>query len=210
MNAELEFANARLEALATTDGMTGIANHRAFQDQLRAVVARSLRSEARTTLLLCDVDRFKEFNDCYGHPAGDEVLCTVAGLLKDHIREGDFVARYGGEEFAVLLPNTDTAEALEVAERLRCSIERHVFPWRNVTISIGASAPMSGSIAPQFLVESADRALYCAKRSGRNRVVLGEDPLETVLPTTLPERTGADVLEPDDPLDSVPSLPRAA
>ncbi len=174
INDELETANARLEDLATTDGMTGIANHRAFQDQVRAVVARAARAESSTTLLLCDVDRFKQYNDSYGHPAGDEVLRIVARLLRENVREGDFIARYGGEEFAVLLPNTGSAEALDVATRLRAVIEEFAFAWRKVTVSIGVSAPMAGVVAPQSLVESADRALYAAKHSGRNRVVLGE------------------------------------
>ncbi len=174
INGALEAANAQLEALATTDGMTGIANHRAFQDQVRAVMARASRAENSTTLLLCDVDRFKQYNDNYGHPAGDEVLRNAARLLRQSIREGDFVARYGGEEFAILLPNTGSAEALEVAERVRRAVEEFPFAWRQVTLSIGISAPMAGVAAPQSLVESADRALYAAKNSGRNRVALGE------------------------------------
>ena len=120
------------------------------------------------------MDRFKQYNDNYGHPAGDEVLRLTAGLLRGSIREGDFVARYGGEEFAILLPNTESDEALLVAERIRSAVETFSFPWRKVTVSIGVSAPMAGAVAPQSLVESADRALYAAKHAGRNRVALGE------------------------------------
>ncbi|HLJ55986.1 MAG TPA: diguanylate cyclase [Chthonomonadaceae bacterium] len=207
MNAELEAANARLEALATTDGMTGIANHRAFQDQMRAVVARASRAENCTTLLLCDVDRFKQYNDSYGHPAGDEVLRLTAALLRDNIREGDFVARYGGEEFAILLPNTGSAEAVEVAERVRLAIENHAFPWRRITISIGVSAPMAGAVAPQALVESADRALYAAKNSGRNRVILGAGECgDGIGVQEWIERSQPDAMHPATEVDDVAEL----
>jgi diguanylate cyclase (GGDEF)-like protein len=187
INDEMEAANARLEALATTDGMTAIANHRAFQDQMRVDLARAARDTTCTTLLLCDVDHFKQYNDSYGHPAGDEVLRQVARLLKERVREGDFVARYGGEEFAVILPNTGAEEALEVAERLRAAIYGTTFPLREITISIGASVPMIGAVAPHSLVESADQALYAAKHSGRNCVVLGRSQRAQSIAPSVPE-----------------------
>ncbi len=169
---EMEAANARLLALATTDGMTMLANHRAFQDRLRAAVGDAQVSGRPMTMLLADVDHFKQYNDSYGHPAGDEVLRIVARLLRENTRPGDCVARYGGEEFAVLLPDTDVATALEIAERLRASVSMYEFPCRRVTLSIGVALPDADELCPAGLVESADKALYGAKRAGRNRVLL--------------------------------------
>ena len=168
----MEAANARLLALATTDGMTMLANHRAFQDRLRAAVGDAQLSGRPMTMLLADVDHFKQYNDSYGHPAGDEVLRIVARLLRENTRPGDCVARYGGEEFAVLLPDTDVATALEIAERLRASVSMYEFPCRRVTLSIGVALPDAKELCPAGLVASADQALYGAKRAGRNRVLL--------------------------------------
>ena len=168
----MEAANARLLAMATTDGMTMLANHRAFQDRLRAAVGEAQVSGRPMTMLLADVDHFKQYNDSYGHPAGDEVLRIVARLLRENTRPGDCVARYGGEEFAVLLPDTDVATALEIAERLRASVSMYEFPCRRVTLSIGVGLPDADKLCPAGLVASADKALYGAKRAGRNRVLL--------------------------------------
>jgi diguanylate cyclase (GGDEF)-like protein len=120
---------------------------------------------------MADVDHFKSYNDTFGHPAGDEVLKRVATLLRESTRIIDCVARYGGEEFAVLLPETDTAGALEVAERIRKRVVSEPFPDRAITLSIGvAEFPKDGDRA-EMVIAVADAALYEAKRGGRNQVV---------------------------------------
>jgi diguanylate cyclase (GGDEF)-like protein len=173
-NDELAEANARLASLATTDAMTGLANHRAFQERLQVELAQMQRTGQPLALLLLDVDQFKQYNDSYGHPAGDEVLREVGRILRTGIREYDMAARYGGEEFALLLPGLGRAEAREVAERVRLAVEAHAFVHREVTISIGVAEGMFTMASTEELVERADGALYEAKRSGRNRVVVAE------------------------------------
>ncbi|MCW3099487.1 MAG: Diguanylate cyclase with beta propeller sensor [Chthonomonadaceae bacterium] len=176
---EIEAANRRLQTLATTDGMTGLANHRAFQERLRSELALADTKGRALTLLLLDVDHFKTYNDAFGHPAGDEVLRTLARLMRENIRGGDYAARYGGEEFAILLPNTPEEAALDVAERLRCAVAEHVFPHRHVTLSIGVARNEPRRIAPETFVALADGALYAAKNAGRNRVARAADPSPT-------------------------------
>lgn len=170
-------ANVRLHSLATTDGMTGLANHRAFQEALRDALVTAECDAQPLALLLADVDHFKQYNDAYGHPAGDEVLRIVASVLKECAGEQDTVARYGGEEFAVLLPNADTQTALEIGERVRAAIAECIFPCRCITMSIGAATiaaePANAeTYGAKTLIQRADEALYAAKRGGRNRVTL--------------------------------------
>ena len=181
----LTHANKRLKALASADSMTGLANHRTFQEQLRNEVARSVRHAAPLTVLMLDVDHFKKYNDSHGHPAGDEVLKGVARLLKETLRTEDFTARYGGEEFAAILPVTAIEAALGLAERFRSAVATYNFPNQQVTVSIGLAEYLTGEDTPESLVTKADHALYAAKHSGRNRVFLANDlPLE---PEVLPE-----------------------
>lgn len=164
----------RLEQLSTTDGLTGLTNHRHFQTRLQAETERARRSNLALSLLMVDVDHFKRFNDRYGHPSGDTALREVARVLSDGRRINDLVCRYGGEEFAIVLPDTDGDAAEGLAERIRVrftgqaeSATKHL---HGLTVSIGvASAPEDGSTA-QDLLQSADVALYRAKRRGRNRV----------------------------------------
>jgi diguanylate cyclase (GGDEF)-like protein len=131
---------------------------------------RAQRNTKPFVVLMADVDHFKQYNDEFGHPAGDEVLKKVASILKECTRTVDCVARYGGEEFAALLPETDMSGALEVAERMRSRVERAEFPGRRITLSIGvAEFPRDGATT-QKIVEVADAALYVAKREGRNQV----------------------------------------
>lgn len=122
------------------------------------------------TLMMIDVDRFKSYNDTFGHPAGDEALRIVAGILKENLRGADVAARYGGEEFAVLLPQTTVEEAVQIAERIRRQIERCSFPHRRVTASIGIASSGPDISTPDDLIWAADRALYQAKELGRNMV----------------------------------------
>lgn len=173
---ELQDANARLERLAVTDGLTGVFNHRRFQEQLQAEILRSERHQRPMGVLMVDVDFFKKVNDAMGHPAGDELLRQLAEVLSRDLRQTDLIARYGGEEFAVLLPETTKSEAMQVAERMRIAVETQIndgkTPWpAKVTVSIGVGTfPEDGSSGEQVVV-AADQAMYVAKRQGRNRVI---------------------------------------
>ena len=166
---ELEKANRQLEALATLDGLTGIKNHRAFQEKLEEEAARSVRYGTPLSLVMLDVDHFKQYNDAFGHPAGDEVLKEVARLLGEGSRDTDVVARYGGEEFVALLPQTDSAGAAIIAERIRRSIESASWAGLAVTASLGVAA-LAPDMSGGDLIAAADRALYQSKASGRNCV----------------------------------------
>ncbi|HEV7922854.1 MAG TPA: GGDEF domain-containing protein [Thermoanaerobaculia bacterium] len=171
-------ANARLAQLAVSDALTGIPNRREFERVLEVEWERALRHDEPLALVLLDLDHFKLLNDTHGHPAGDECLRRIGQLLAETIRtSGDVAARYGGEEFALLLPSTDTASAEVVAERLRNLIER--LGIHNVTASFGVAAMIPARLGdPASLVAAADRALYAAKRAGRNCVrVEGDDPI---------------------------------
>ncbi|MCW3099489.1 MAG: diguanylate cyclase with beta propeller sensor, partial [Chthonomonadaceae bacterium] len=200
---EIEAANRRLQALATTDGMTGLANHRAFQERLRSELATADETGRVLSLLLLDVDHFKGYNDTYGHPAGDEVLRTLARLIRENIRERDYAARYGGEEFAILLPDTCEEAALEIAERLRFMVAEHAFPCRRVTLSIGVARHEPQDTAPETFVALADGALYGAKNGGRNRVVFASDePMMAVAVSTEPNAIAVSAMPSaeEDPL----------
>ncbi|GMW02905.1 MAG: hypothetical protein AMXMBFR84_40410 [Candidatus Hydrogenedentota bacterium] len=168
---KLEEANARLQAESLTDGLTRLMNRRAFDLRLEEEFIRSTRYGNSISLALLDIDHFKEYNDNYGHPAGDLVLMTVGQVLRQTCRMGDFAARYGGEEFAVILPNTDELAAQIVCERLRKAIENEPWCERPVTVSIGV-ATLDREISNRAtLVAFADKSLYLAKRRGRNCVV---------------------------------------
>jgi diguanylate cyclase (GGDEF)-like protein len=166
---------AETEKLATTDGLTGLANHRTFQARLDEHLLASQRYGKRLALILCDIDHFKSVNDTYGHPVGDQVLRGVARALSKEARATDLVARYGGEEFAVIMPETDAAGGRVIAERIREKVGALVFATElgqlRVTISLGlATFPDEGRRKAE-LVELADACLYHAKRGGRNRTV---------------------------------------
>ncbi|MEJ5169775.1 MAG: GGDEF domain-containing protein, partial [Fimbriimonadales bacterium] len=175
--AKLEEANARLEQLALTDGLTGLPNHRHFQEELERSCKRAERDGQPVSLLMLDVDFFKQFNDTFGHPAGDQVLRRVASIIAGAVRGSDVAARYGGEEFAVILPNTDEAAALEVGERIRAAVEGAEWPQRQVTVSIGASTQPVGRPSPKRAIAEADEALYRSKKAGRNRVTHFSHPV---------------------------------
>jgi diguanylate cyclase (GGDEF)-like protein len=181
-HAALSIANRRLllalRGQANTDGRTGLTNSRAFDEALERLLANRKEDEPLAVLML-DLDHFTEFNDRYGHPAGDEALRAFAHLLRASIREQDIAARYGGEEFAVYLPGLTASAAAEVAERIRVRTESTIIPLApgltgHLTVSIGiAVAPDDGS-QQVMLLKAADEALYRAKLAGRNRVVLRE------------------------------------
>jgi diguanylate cyclase (GGDEF)-like protein len=175
---QLAQANTQLERLASSDGLTGLANRRHFDDALEHEWKRALRVETSLALIMLDVDFFKLYNDTYGHQSGDECLKQIAGVLATAVhRTEDLPARYGGEEFALILPNTNLAGALYVAEQLRASVEALRLPHRasqiadHVTVSFGVAAmiPTLDSTSTELLT-LADQGLYRAKQTGRNRV----------------------------------------
>ncbi|MFA6547212.1 MAG: diguanylate cyclase [Limisphaerales bacterium] len=167
---QLRLANEQLQALATTDGLTGLKNHRTFKERLAEEFERATRYHLPLSLMLLDVDHFKAFNDAHGHPAGDEVLKRVAKHLTESTRSTDFVARYGGEEFVVLLPFTHQQAAMALAERTRAAIQGAKWELRSVTASFGVATLSTGTISAAAMLKLADDALYHSKENGRNRV----------------------------------------
>lgn len=173
---ELKRTNRLLESLATTDGLTGVYNHRFFYQKLNEEFERSKRYNASLSLIMIDLDFFKKINDKYGHVVGDSVLVEMAKIITSNIRKNDIFARYGGEEFVLLLPHTNAVGAMQEAERLRMAIETHHFEHienrGDVTISLGViTFPSIYIKQPEDMVKLADAALYEAKRLGRNRSV---------------------------------------
>jgi diguanylate cyclase (GGDEF)-like protein len=165
----------KTERLATTDGLTGLLNHRTFQERMEAQFLLSQRYGKRLSFILCDIDHFKTVNDTYGHPVGDVVLRGVAATIAKEARTTDIVARYGGEEFAVVMPETDPAGAMVIAERIRERIGKLVFETEQgalrITMSLGVAAFPDDAKAKAELIERADACLYHAKRHGRNQSV---------------------------------------
>jgi diguanylate cyclase (GGDEF)-like protein len=177
---QLKAANQQLEYLANVDGLTQIPNRRSFDAHLQQEWGRMTREQLYLSLILIDVDCFKQYNDHYGHQAGDDCLKKVAIALKNTIkRTGDLVARYGGEEFATILPNTDAKGALHLAKQMRLSVAQLLLPHASsavsslVTISLGIASLIPGkNISPERIIELADRALYQAKQQGRDRIFM--------------------------------------
>jgi diguanylate cyclase (GGDEF)-like protein len=168
----LEREQQELVLQSTTDALTGLANRRAFQRRLDIEFARARTMGGTLALMILDVDYFKPYNDSFGHPAGDALLKQLADTIRDGCRTQDFPARVGGEEFAVILPGTTRESAFVIAERLRRSVQRAVWPNRPVTVSIGVALADVANETVHMLTEHADRSLYHSKRSGRNRVTL--------------------------------------
>ena len=173
---ELERLNSNLEDLAIHDGLTGLHNHRYFRESLDLELSRSTRHRRPFSLVFMDVDHFKKFNDTYGHLAGDEVLKGLSRMFQGGKRASTIVARYGGEEFVALLPETSKDKASEYAELIRSRAEAATFQDDHgrerckVTISLGVATFPDDGTDSKSLMEHADRALYQAKESGRNRV----------------------------------------
>jgi diguanylate cyclase (GGDEF)-like protein len=177
-NASVAIARAllyqKMEKLAATDGLTGLNNHRTFQEQLTMEAERSRRYARVFSLLLMDIDHFKSFNDTYGHPVGDLVLKEIANCIRRSIRINDIPARYGGEEFVVILPESNDQAAMITAERIRTTVESAVIRAADkdlrVTISLGCATFPQHSTDKAELIKFSDTALYFSKESGRNRV----------------------------------------
>ncbi|MEF8748598.1 MAG: GGDEF domain-containing protein [Candidatus Accumulibacter propinquus] len=164
-------ANQELEQLARVDALTGLQNRNSANERLRQEFLRLKRSGHLYVVLFMDIDYFKAINDTYGHDTGDQVLRHVATVLKDTLRESDFVARYGGEEFLAVLPETNAEGALRLAETVRQTVSRHAFPVaERVTVSIGVAMATDQDKNEEVAVRRADTALYQAKADGRNAV----------------------------------------
>jgi diguanylate cyclase (GGDEF)-like protein len=166
----------KLAEQAHHDGLTALLNKNQFMFELGKLIYHAERAAQKVSVFIFDIDHFKAYNDANGHPAGDELLKSLARLIKDNLRPGDMASRYGGEEFVVAMPETDGATAMQIAERIRQAIATHRFPHGEsqpggrLTISGGvASFPVDGSNGTE-LIGHADQALYRAKASGRNRV----------------------------------------
>jgi diguanylate cyclase (GGDEF)-like protein len=180
----------RLKRVGLTDGLTGVNNRRFFDQRAGEEVARALRTREPLACIIMDIDHFKKINDLHGHQAGDQILRQTAALIREQLRNSDVLARYGGEEFAAILPDTNARSAFEIAERIRENIAGYRFTVKeynhtlplSVTISIGIAVMGSGTIPTDIeslttcVIKQADTALYDAKNSGRNCVVLADEP----------------------------------
>jgi diguanylate cyclase (GGDEF)-like protein len=194
----ISLQNARmyqaLEEQATTDGLTGLVNHRTFQERFSAMLGRADRHKFPVSLILTDIDHFKKVNDNHGHPVGDEVLRRVAAILGASARKIDIVARYGGEEFAIVLEATDRAGARQLAERIRTDVAQQVFKSSKgtfqVTLSLGVASYPEDAPAKDVIIARADESLYAAKHAGRNRTVCAAD-LDKSKPALKPVRKTA-------------------
>jgi diguanylate cyclase (GGDEF)-like protein len=182
----------RLLELGYQDGLTSAYNRRYFDEHLKNEIARCVRRKTDLVFLFIDVDLFKQINDNYGHQAGDAVLVKLVSLMRDQVRSSDIVARYGGEEFAIILPDTGLQIANEVAERIRRKVESHKLVFNDITFSITVSIGLASlsqikyqigskdknrphqvpDNLDQLLLKKADEALYQAKQTGRNQVVI--------------------------------------
>jgi diguanylate cyclase (GGDEF)-like protein len=191
-NAALYVLNGQLSELASTDALTGCANRREFLEKLAHEMARAARYGSTLSGIALDLDHFKAINDAHGHGAGDEALKHFAALAQPLLRTQDTLGRIGGEEFAILLPDTNEAGAVILAERLREQIERtavqyggHAIP---MTVSAGVAERRPAADTPEDLLRRADEALYAAKRGGRNRV----SSCSSVHPDADPASAGVD------------------
>ncbi len=190
VNQELKEKNKALHQLSITDDMTGLYNRKHLMETLSSEVIRSGRHKHPFTLLIIDIDHFKQVNDTYGHQRGDEVLCRLATVFRETIRDCDYVARYGGEEFIVLLTEIEPETSLEAAERIRKRTAQETMAGGeesiSVTVSIGAAFFPGDGDTPQALIHEADRALYAAKEAGRNEIRKAADPIpDDVRPGTI-------------------------
>ncbi|MDO8587412.1 MAG: diguanylate cyclase [Armatimonadota bacterium] len=182
MMSALRESQEKLIQRANTDSLTDLYNHRYFQERLTAELSRAARYKHVLSILMIDIDHFKNFNDWHGHPSGDKALRELAKIMKAEVRDMDVVARYGGEEFSVILPETDVEDAFAAGERLRLAVQRHCFYGKDqetvpLTISVGVGQYPLHSIEREGLIMAADMALYRAKSTGRNKTCRFEQQL---------------------------------
>lgn len=178
INKQMEAVNKRLEAISTVDSMTNLANRRYFDDALQRELLRAQRNKMPISLILLDIDFFKQYNDEYGHVAGDNCLRLISTVLQENVkRPGDMAARYGGEEFCIIMPDTDQKGAVNLAEQIKAEVEALNIPHaksmitNHVTISIGTATTIPGlQMTTNMLINAADKALYTAKKDGRNLI----------------------------------------
>lgn len=170
---------SKLETISRIDGLTGLYNRRYWQERFEREFKLSVRNKSHVSLIMLDIDNFKAVNDRYGHLTGDEVIRNISKLNCSAIRETDIAGRYGGEEFVVLLPDTSCNNAVVVAERIREMVMNAQVKYENhdlkYTCSLGVAPKLSSYSKPQMWIEAADKALYVAKQSGRNKVVVSSD-----------------------------------
>jgi len=181
--AAIAIYNAQLYEMAIKDGMTKLYIHRYYYERLNEEFKRSNRYKRDLSLIMFDIDHFKNFNDTYGHQLGDEVLITAASIIKDNCRSCDIPARYGGEEFSLILPETNNQGALVMAERIRSIIEKTNIEYNNKTLNLTISAGISSlhENKPEnidHLIEMADKALYHSKENGRNKVTIFKEGMK--------------------------------
>lgn len=173
--ADLKNQAGEFRQLSVTDALTGLLNRRYLEERLTEEIKRSNRHGFPMSFLMIDVDEFKSYNDSFGHTEGDKALQMVGTCLKETLRGADVAARYGGEEFSILLPQTNSAEAEVIAERIRERVENRCFPNRQVTISVGIASCSLSLNSMRDLISAADKALYEAKKTGRNNVQIYEN-----------------------------------
>ncbi len=185
MMAELKRDMERIRQQAITDGLTGLANRKAFDEQIGRILRECKRDNMIFSLIMIDIDHFKSFNDKYGHQVGDQVLRLVAMTLVNEVKGQDMAARYGGEEFAIILPDTNENAARAVAENLRKAVEKKEVINRatgdnlgQITVSLGVAQFYGGSEVTEDLIRRADMALYSSKNKGRNQVSVAPSPHE--------------------------------
>ena len=176
--AELESANARLRELATTDSLTGLANRRVFEERFAVAFVIARRNARPLSVMFLDIDDFKQYNDTFGHSVGDAILRRVAQILSHIVRASDLVVRYGGEEFVILLPETDEADGMVLADRIVKAIREESWEHGSITLSGGVAALQDSLLKPKDLLRLADTTLYEAKNSGKRRI-LGFSSLDT-------------------------------
>jgi diguanylate cyclase len=175
---EVRKKSEEMEVQAYRDALTGLYNRKAYDEKVEEILAHVQRYNIPASLIICDIDFFKKINDTFGHKVGDLALKKLADLFKDRLRKNDFISRYGGEEFAIVLPHTDIKGAIIAGEGIRSYIDNSVFSYKDhkipVTISVGISS-FKQNDAVDTVFERADKALYLAKRSGRNKIKTEED-----------------------------------